>query len=79
MIRRVVVTALATAGLALALSPAPASALPYCKVGYQCTYEWLSEDGAIVGVLIRNYGCTGTTYSEGVRTTRLRYSEAACN
>ncbi len=79
MIRRLVVTALATAGLTLALSPAPATAAPYCNAGYQCTYEWLDDSGAIVGVLIRNHNCTGATYSEGIRTSRLQYSQAACN
>lgn len=78
MIRRLLVTVVAALG-AVALVPASAQAIPVCKSGYACLYQWYADPEHTVFNGFRAINCDGTVDNSGVQRGYLVFGQARCN
>ncbi|KOV85553.1 hypothetical protein ADL03_13850 [Nocardia sp. NRRL S-836] len=57
----------------------PAQAIPACKSGYACLYQWWAdrEHTEFNGFL--SIDCDGSAVSSGTRSGYLQFTQARCN
>ncbi|WP_447007334.1 hypothetical protein ACRAKI_13070 [Saccharothrix isguenensis] len=78
MIRRLLVAVVAALGV-VALVPASAQAIPMCKSGYACLYQWYADPGHTKFNGYRAIDCDGSVDSSGLQRGYLVFGEARCN
>ncbi|MFI9815937.1 hypothetical protein [Saccharothrix variisporea] len=78
MVRRLVVAVAAALGV-VALVPAAAEAIPVCKSGYACLYQWYADPEHTEFNGFLSISCDGTSESSGVQRGYLVFGQARCN
>ncbi|ROP42699.1 hypothetical protein [Saccharothrix texasensis] len=78
MIRRLLVGVVAALGV-VALAPASAQAIPVCKSGYACLYQWYADPEHTVFNGFRSIDCDGSVDNSGVQRGYLVFGQARCN
>ncbi|MFJ6671828.1 hypothetical protein ACIQMJ_12035 [Actinosynnema sp. NPDC091369] len=78
MIRRLLVVVAAALGV-VALVPASAQAIPVCKSGYACLYQWYADPEHTVFNGYLSIDCDGSADSSGVHRGYLVFGQARCN
>ena len=78
MIRRLLVAVVAALGV-VALVPTAAQAIPVCKSGYACLYQWYADPERTVFNGFRAIDCDGSVESSGVLRGYLVFGDARCN
>ncbi|MEJ2856008.1 MULTISPECIES: hypothetical protein [unclassified Saccharothrix] len=78
MIRRLVVAVAAALGV-VALVPATAQAIPVCKSGYACLYQWYADPEHTEFNGFLSIDCDGRSESSGVQRGYLVFGQARCN
>ncbi|NUT98103.1 MAG: hypothetical protein HOY78_39440 [Saccharothrix sp.] len=78
MIRRLVVAVAAALGV-VALVPAAAQAIPVCKSGYACLYQWYADAEHTEFNGYRSINCDGSVDSSGIQRGYLVFGSARCN
>lgn len=78
VIRRLLIGAFAVLGV-IVFVPAPAQAIPVCKSGYACLYQWYADADRTVFNGYRSIDCQGRTESQGILRGYLVFGQARCN
>ncbi|MEU5693289.1 hypothetical protein [Actinosynnema sp. NPDC020468] len=78
MIRRLLVAVVAALGVAV-LVPASAQAIPVCRSGYACLYQWYADLAHTRFNGYRSVDCDGTVDSSGVQRGYMEFSQSRCN
>jgi hypothetical protein len=78
VIRRLLVAVVAALGV-VALAPASAQAIPVCKSGYACLYQWYADPEHTQFNGYRAIDCDGNVDSSGVQRGYLVFGQARCN
>jgi hypothetical protein len=78
VVRRLLVAVAAALGV-VALAPASAQAIPMCKSGYACLYQWYADPEHTVFNGFRAIDCDGSVDSSGVQRGYLVFGQARCN
>ncbi|MEV4314115.1 DUF6289 family protein [Actinocrispum sp. NPDC049592] len=79
MIRRVLVVAATVLGVVGVLPAVEAQAIPVCRNGYACLYQWYADPGHTVFSGYLSVDCNGNADSSGTRTRYLDFNQAPCN
>lgn len=78
MIRRLLVAVVAALGV-VALAPASAQAIPVCKSGYACLYQWYADAEHTQFNGYRSVDCDGNVQTSGVQRGYLEFTQGRCN
>jgi len=78
VIRRLVVVAATVFGVAVVLPAVPAQAIPVCRSGYACLYQWWADREHTVFNGFLSTDCEGVSTSSGTHTGFLEFNQARC-
>ncbi|MBP2327300.1 uncharacterized protein YraI [Kibdelosporangium banguiense] len=79
MIRRLLLVAATTLGVVAVMPAAQAQAIPQCRSGYTCLYQWYQDAAHTVFAGYLSVDCRGNSASSGTRTRYLEFNQARCN
>ncbi len=79
MIRRVLIVAATVLGVAGVVPAVEAQAIPACRSGYTCLYQWYADPGHTVFTGYLSIDCQGHSDSSGDRSRYLDFNQAPCN
>lgn len=79
MIRRALVVAATVLGVAVVVPAVEATAIPMCRSGYACLYQWWADPDHTVFKGYMAIDCRGNVDSSGTRTRYLDFSQSRCN
>jgi hypothetical protein len=78
VIRRVLVVAATLLGVVAFVPAVPAQAIPHCRDGYACLYQWWADQEHTVFNGFLSIDCDGTATSSGRLTGFLVFGDAQC-
>lgn len=79
MVRRLLVVAATLIGVAAVVPAVPAQAIPRCRDGYACLYQWWADAEHTVFNGFLSIDCNGVATSSGRQTGFLVFGDALCN
>jgi hypothetical protein len=79
MLRRLVITAVAAAGIGLAIVPAPAQAYSQCGAGTMCGWLYYSDAAHTHLQGGHTTNCDGTVQDWGIKAGYSSYISQSCN
>ena len=80
MVRRLLVATAAALGMVgVGVGVAPAQAIPVCKSGYACLYQWYADPEHTEFNGYRSINCDGSVDSSGIQRGYLVFGQARCN
>ena len=79
MIRRLLLVAATVLSFVVVLPTAQAQAIPVCKSGYACLYQWWADRDHTIFNGYLSVDCQGRSESEGTHSGYLEFNQARCN
>ena len=79
MIRRLLLVAATVFSFVVVLPAGPAQAIPACKSGYACLYQWWADREHTVFNGFRSIDCQGSMVSSGKLSGYLEFNQSRCN
>jgi hypothetical protein len=78
MIRRIALVGVAVLGFTAILPATSVQAIPKCRSGYNCLYQWYADPAHTTFVGFMSIDCDGNTDSSGERSGYLDFTQARC-
>jgi hypothetical protein len=78
VIRRLLLVAATVFGVVV-VPAGPAQAIPACKSGYACLYQWWADREHTVFRGFRSIDCQGAVVSSGTLSGYLEFNQSRCN
>lgn len=78
MVRRALVLAATLIGVLAVVPAVPAQAIPHCRNGYACLYQWWADSEHTVFNGFLSVDCNGVATSSGRQTGFLVFGDALC-
>lgn len=79
VIRRLLLVAATVFGVVVALPATEAQAIPVCKSGYACLYQWWADRDHTIFNGFLSIDCRGVAESSGTHSGFLDFNQARCN
>ncbi|OLF16294.1 hypothetical protein [Actinophytocola xanthii] len=78
MVRRIALVGAAVLGFTAILPATSVQAIPKCRSGYNCLYQWYADPAHTTFVGFLSIDCEGNTESSGGRSQHLHFTESPC-
>jgi hypothetical protein len=78
MVRRLALVSAAVLGFTALLPATSVQAIPKCRAGYNCLYQWYADPAHDTFVGFMSIDCEGDVESSGERSRYLDFTESPC-